>query len=409
MSETATSVVDDVLDDPILASPAAQERSDPAWGAVFSLALGVFGLVTTEFLPASLLTPLAGDLGISEGTAGQTVTATAVVAGITAPTFAILTRRIDRRHVLWGLTVLLVASNLLAAFASSLPELLLARVVLGVGLGGFWSMSGAIAMRLVPPAVLPRAMSIILTGVSVATVCAAPVGAYLGDLLGWRATFLMAAIIGVLTLVVQLGTIPRLPPQDIANLRALVDVGRNRMIRIGLAVVLLAVSGSFAGFTYVRAFLEQVPVLDIETVSLVLLAFGIAGFFGNLAGGYVAGRSLRLALGLTPLVMASAALLLLVAGASPLFAAIGVALWGLGFGSVPVAVQTWMIRAAPEQAESAGGLMVTAFQVAIASGAIFGGLLVDNVGVLGPFAFFVVVSLAAAIVVAAFRPQLSKA
>lgn len=264
-------------------------------------------------------------------------------------------------------------------------------------------------MRLVPPAVLPRAMSIILTGVSVATVCAAPVGAYLGDLLGWRATFLMAAIIGVLTLVVQLGTIPRLPPQDIANLRALVDVGRNRMIRIGLAVVLLAVSGSFAGFTYVRAFLEQVPVLDIETVSLVLLAFGIAGFFGNLAGGYVAGRSLRLALGLTPLVMASAALLLLVAGASPLFAAIGVALWGLGFGSVPVAVQTWMIRAAPEQAESAGGLMVTAFQVAIASGAIFGGLLVDNVGVLGPFAFFVVVSLAAAIVVAAFRPQLSKA
>jgi predicted MFS family arabinose efflux permease len=409
MSETATSVVDDVLDDPILASPAAQERSDPAWGAVFSLALGVFGLVTTEFLPASLLTPLAGDLGISEGTAGQTVTATAVVAGITAPTFAILTRRIDRRHVLWGLTVLLVASNLLAAFASSLPELLLARVVLGVGLGGFWSMSGAIAMRLVPPAVLPRAMSIILAGVSVATVCAAPVGAYLGDLLGWRATFLMAAIIGVLTLVVQLGTIPRLPPQDIANLRALVDVGRNRMIRIGLAVVLLAVSGSFAGFTYVRAFLEQVPVLDIETVSLVLLAFGIAGFFGNLAGGYVAGRSLRLALGLTPLVMASAALLLLVAGASPLFAAIGVALWGLGFGSVPVAVQTWMIRAAPEQAESAGGLMVTAFQVAIASGAIFGGLLVDNVGVLGPFAFFVVVSLAAAIVVAAFRPQLSKA
>ncbi|TIW73858.1 MAG: MFS transporter, partial [Mesorhizobium sp.] len=174
MTEPATGVIDAA----VLDSPDSQERSEPAWGAVVSLALGVFGLVTAEFLPASLLTRLAQDLGVSEGAAGQAVTATAVVGAIAAPTMAIVTKRLDRRLVMWMLTVLLIVSNLLAAFASSLTMLLLARVVLGVALGGFWSMSAAMALRLVPMRLMPRAMSIILTGVSVATVTAAPVGAY---------------------------------------------------------------------------------------------------------------------------------------------------------------------------------------------------------------------------------------
>src|SRR5579859_3896133 len=115
------------------------ERAVPAWAAVASLTLGVFGLVTAEFLPASLLTRMASDLRISDGAAGQAVTTTAVIAGISALTLAVVTRRIDRRPVLWTLTLLLVLSNVLAATASGLPGLLLARVLLGIGLGGFWS------------------------------------------------------------------------------------------------------------------------------------------------------------------------------------------------------------------------------------------------------------------------------
>ncbi|RUU50220.1 MFS transporter, partial [Mesorhizobium sp. M2C.T.Ca.TU.009.01.2.1] len=196
----------------------------PAWGAVVSLALGVFGLVTAEFLPASLLTRLAQDLGVSEGAAGQAVTATAVVGAIAAPTMAIVTKRLDRRLVMWILSVLLIVSNLLAAFASSLTMLLLARVVLGVALGGFWSMSAAMALRLVPMRLMPRAMSIILTGVSVATVTAAPVGAYVGDIWGWRTAFMIAAVVGALALLVQLATLPSLPPTAVASFRTLVDV-----------------------------------------------------------------------------------------------------------------------------------------------------------------------------------------
>ena len=400
MSETAILSADAAA----LAAAEPQERSEPAWPAVFSMALGVFGLVTTEFLPASLLTKLSTDLGISEGAAGQTVTATAVVAAIAAPALAIVTKRIDRRLVMWGLMTLLVLSNLLAAFAWS-PVLLAARVILGVALGGFWSMSGAIAMRLVPESLLPRAMSIILTGVSVATVCAAPVGAYVGDLWGWRVTFLIAAVIGAITLLVQLVTMPRLPASGASGIRALAESAANPMIRLGLVAILLVVSGHFAAFTYMRAFLEQVTMLDIEKVSLVLLAFGIAGFFGNLAGGAVAGRSLKAAMSLAPLLMAIAAAVLFLGGASPVVAAIGVTLWGFAFGALPVSVQTWMISAAPDQAESAGGLMVTAFQVAIAAGAVLGGLLVDNWSVASPVAYFVLAAFAVAVIMAARAPR----
>jgi len=403
MTESATGVIDTAVSDP----SETEERSEPAWGAVVSLALGVFGLVTAEFLPASLLTRLAQDLGITEGAAGQAVTATAVVGAIAAPTMAIVTKRLDRRLVMWGLTVLLIISNLLAAFASSLPVLLAARVVLGVALGGFWSMSAAMAMRLVPMRLMPRAMSIILTGVSIATVTAAPVGAYVGDVWGWRTAFMIAAVVGALALLVQLATIPRLPPAGVASVRTLLEVLKRPMIRVTLLVVLLVASGHFAGFTYVRPYLEVVPVLPIETISLVLLAYGIGGFFGNFAGGFMAERNLKAAVGLAPLLIALSALVLLTLGASPVTAAIAVTAWGFAFGAVPVGLQTWLVRAAPDQAESAGGLMVATFQVAIALGAVFGGLLVDHAGVASAFAYCAAATLLAALVAFLLGPKTS--
>lgn len=402
MTNSATGVLDAPLDAPSIADAQSDVRTEAAWGAVFSLTMGVFGLVTTEFLPVSLLTPLAQDLGITEGVAGQAVTATAVVAAIAAPTLAILTKGIDRRHVILGMTLLLIVSNVIAAFATSLPMLLVARVLLGIGLGGFWSMVGALVMRLVPGNVLSRAMSVVMTGVSAATVTAAPIGAYISSIWGWRDAFLLAAGVGVLVLIIQLFTIPRLPPVSVASLGTLFSVARNPSIRMGVLSILLIVSGHFAGFTYVRSFLEEVPAFTIEQISLVLLAFGIGGFFGNLAGGFVAERNLKTAMYLPPLLMALASLALLIGGSSSVVAAIAVTLWGFAFGGLPVAVQTWMVRAAPQQAESAGGLMVTAFQVAIASGAIFGGLLVDNVGETSVFVFFGLIALLATVVIGTF-------
>jgi predicted MFS family arabinose efflux permease len=359
------------------------EDDAPHWPAIASLTLGVFGLVTAEFLPASLLTAMAADLGISAGAAGQTVTATALVGAVAAPSIPLLTRRFDRRAVMVALMLLLVLSNLLAVTASSLGVLLAARVILGVALGGFWSMAAALAMRLVPERLFARAMSVILAGVSVATVCAAPLGAWMGEVWGWRSAFVAAGALSLVTLATQVATLPALPPKDNPDLRVLGELLTRPGVRVALLAVLLVISGHFAGFTYIRPLMENVTHLPVSAITAILLGYGIGGFFGNLAGGVLAERSERRAIvaGGSLIVVLAASLLL--AGSSTWVTAVAVVLWGFAFGAFPVGFQTWIVRAAPDQAEGAGGLLVAAFQIAIASGAIGGGMLVDHIGALG--------------------------
>ena len=384
--------------------------SDPApapayWPAVVSLTLGVFGLVTAEFLPASLLTAMATDLGISEGAAGQTVTATALIAAVAAPSIPVLTGKLDRRRVMLALTALLLVSNALSVWADDLWTLIGARVLLGVALGGFWSMAAPLALRLVPEALFPRAMALILSGVSVATVCAAPVGAWMGDIFGWRSAFVAAGAIGLVTLAAQWATLPSLPPQGGASLRMLAQLIGRPSVRTALLAVLLVISGHFAGFTYVRPLMENVAHLPIGAVSAVLLGYGIAGFFGNLAGGYVAGRSERLVVVLGSAMIAALAAALLMAGQSAVVTSVAIILWGFAFAAFPVGFQIWIVRAAPDQAESASGLLVAAFQIAIASGAVGGGVLVDSVGALGGPMFALVAMSLGALLTLRFGPR----
>jgi DHA1 family purine ribonucleoside efflux pump-like MFS transporter len=406
MSESLAAVAETQAETPVLD---VDLSISPAWAGVLSLAMGVFGLVTAEFLPASLLTPIAADLGITNGAAGQTVTATAVIGTFAGIFMPILTRNLDRRLVMWSLTTLLIASSLLAAFATNLPTLLGARLLLGIGIGGFWSMMAAIAMRLVPERLLPRALSIVFTGVSVATVSAAPVGAYLGDLFGWRTVFGIAAGIGALTLLVQVLSLPSLPPQAKPNLRTLVELLRRPSIRLVLATILISISGHFAGFTYVRPYLEQIPALSIEVISLVLLAYGVGGFFGNLVGGAITARSAQASVITGAFTIAVTSFVLVAFGATPWIAAIGVAFWGFAFGAIPVGVQTWIVQAAPDQPEGASGLIVAAFQIAIASGAVLGGLLVDSLGPTGVIGYCGLATLLGAALVLAFRSKAAAA
>jgi DHA1 family purine ribonucleoside efflux pump-like MFS transporter len=362
---------------------AVQLAGGANWAGIASLALGVFGLVTAEFLPASLLTAMSVDLGVSDGAAGQAVTTTAMVGAAAALTIPVLTRNFDRRRVILTLTLLLVLSNVLAATASNLPVLIASRALLGIGLGGFWSMAAALAMRLVPENLFARAMSVILTGVSFATVCAAPLGAYMGELWGWRSAFAAAGVVSLITLAAQIFTIPALPPKDNPSLRTLFELLRRTHVRIALLAVLLVISGHFAGFTYIRPLMEHVTHLSVGTISAALLAYGIAGFFGNFAGGFLAERSERLAIACGGALIAALAATLWAAGAVAAVAVVSIALWGFAFGAFPIGFQTWIVRAAPDQAEGAGGLLVAAFQIAIASGAFGGGILVDHIGALG--------------------------
>lgn len=375
------------------------QRARPAWGAVISMALGVFGLVTAEFLPASLLTPMAADLGVTEGMAGQAVTATAAVALLTSLLISTATRRFDRRHVLLGFSTLLVASNLLVAFAPNLVVLLLGRVLLGLALGGFWTMSIATMMRLVPEDLVPRGLSIMFSGVSAATIAAAPLGSYFGDLLGWRDVFRMAALLGVLALAVQFMTLPRMAPTGLTRLRTLFDVLMRPRVGLGMLAAALVFTGHFAFFTYIRPFLETVTGVGVNGVATILLGFGVANFLGNYLGGWMVERSLRLTMIAMPLLMGALGVSLVLLESTPATDAALVAMWGLAFGAIPVAWSTWLTRTVPDEAESASGLLVAAINLAIATGAAVGGLIFDLGGALNVFAASGAVLLLAALMI----------
>ncbi|MHC8326662.1 MFS transporter [Pseudomonas sp. LB1P83] len=376
------------------------EPGAPAWMAVFSLAMGVFGLLTAEYLPASLLTLMATDLGVSEALAGQAVTVTAVVALFAGLLVPGLTRGIDRRWVLLGFSTLMVASNLLVAVSSSFAVLLLMRILLGIALGGFWSMAAAVAMRLVPSALLPRALSIIFSGIAIGTVVAVPLGSYLGGLYGWRSAFFAAAAVGMVTLAFQSFTLPRLAPRRPARLRTVLEVLQRPGIAMGMFGCVLVHSGHFAMFTYVRPFLESTTGIGPQGLSLMLLGFGVANFVGTLLAGRLLERHPLATLVLMPALVGVAALALVLLPASLPGQAVLLAIWGLAFGGVPVAWSNWVASAVPDQAESAGGMVVASVQSAIATGAAAGGAVFSLGGSAGVFVAAAVLMLLAALLIA---------
>lgn len=376
------------------------EPTTPAWMAVFSLAMGVFGLLTAEYLPASLLTPMAAELGVSEALAGQAVTVTAAVALFAGLLVPGLTRGFDRRVVLLGFSMLMIASNLLVALSPNLLVLLVMRVLLGLALGGFWSMAAAVAMRLVPASRLPRALSIIFSGIAVGTVVAVPLGSYMGGLYGWRSAFLAAAAVGVVTLCFQWFTLPRMAPRSVVRLRTVLDVLLRPGIAVGMLGCVLAHTGHFALFTYIRPFLESSAGIGTDGLALLLLGFGVANFAGTLLAGWLMERSLRATLALMPGLVGVAALALVLLPTSVAGQALLVALWGLAFGGVPVAWSNWVARSVPDQAESAGGMVVASVQSSIAMGAAAGGAVFSSAGVGGVFIAGGMLMLLAALLIA---------
>ncbi|RVB01849.1 MFS transporter, partial [Mesorhizobium sp. M7A.F.Ca.CA.004.02.1.1] len=358
--------------------------SSATWFAVISLAATSFALVSAEFLPAGLLTPMARDLGISEGTAGQVVTATASVGAVTAMLSNVLIGRLNRKAVLVGLSALAVGSNILAALATDFWLLLLGRAGLGIALSAFWALSVAVVARLVGANATGRGMAIVTLGVSLATIAAPSMGALISDWIGWRSAMAMTAGLAALAMLLQFLSLPTLPATASNSLADVFRLTRRRGIQLGMLAIVLLMTGHFAGSVYVRPFLEQVTLLTTGPIALALLGFGIAAVIGNVAGGRMADTNIHMALAVTAALMAVAALTLVLWG-SHMGVAFGfVTLWGFAFGMAPVVLPTNMSRAAPDALEAAGSLMVTSFQIAITIGAVVGGYVVDTYGATGP-------------------------
>ncbi|MFI5957766.1 MFS transporter [Cryptosporangium sp. NPDC051539] len=390
------------------ANPVAPESTtdhSPSWAGVVSLGLGIFAIVMSEFLPASLLPRIAEDLRVSDGTAGQSVTVTAIAAAFSALLISVVLPRADRRRVMMGLTVLAIVSDLAVALAPNLAVLLGARLLLGVALGGFWAMATAVAAHLVPSDHLGRALTVINAGVSVATVAAVPLGSWLGEVWGWRGVFLLGAGVGCVALAVQAATLPHVTPAVASGSRALGTTLRSPVVLLGLLAVLLIFCGHFSGFTYIRPAVESMSTIDAGGLAALLLAFGVANFLGTAVSGPVADRAARVGVFVFPAALGAGMLLMHVFGGSFVGLFATAVLWGFGFGGVPTTVLSWGARTEPARLEQIGGLIVTVCNIAIALGAIVGGVLVDSVAENASLVVGGVVALLGALVLTGLRPR----
>jgi len=235
-----------------------------SWTPVLAVGLATFSVVTTEMLPVGLLTSIAGTLSITTGHAGLMISLPALLAALFAPFVVIASGGIDRRRILCGLLALLVIANLACALAPNLMIMLAARILVGFCMGGVWAIAGGLASRLVPESAAGLATSIIFGGVAAASVLGVPLGAFIGDVIGWRWAFAIMAIFSALVLALHLAVIPALPVAGSANISQFMDQLGNRKIQAGLLLTLLLVTSHFMAFTFVRPLLTDVSGFDAQ-------------------------------------------------------------------------------------------------------------------------------------------------
>ncbi|WP_322847229.1 MFS transporter [Pseudomonas sp. B33.4] len=350
------------------------------WSAVLAMSLAAFALVASEFMPVSLLTPIAADLHITEGQAGQGISVSGAFALITSLLIASVAARIECKQLLLGLTLLMIVSGTVVAVAPGYPSFMLGRALIGIAIGGFWSLSAATAMRLVKPEQVSRALAIVNGGNALATVIAAPAGSFLGSLIGWRGAFFCVVPVAVLAAVWLMISLPSFKAERQANSGNVLRLMKQPPVALGMVAVSVFFMGQFMLFTYLRPFLEGVTGASVSTLSLMLLGLGLAGFVGTFLIERFMGRGLYRTLTVIPLIMAAIALALVSFGKSPVLTAVLLGLWGLVATAAPVGWWTWLAQTLPDDAEAGGGLLVAIVQLAIAGGAIIGGLAFDLSG-----------------------------
>ena len=345
------------------------------------MTLCVFALIASEFMPVSLLTPMAVELQVSEGLAGYGLAISGAFAVVTCLSISSLAGSMNRKPLLLLLTALMGVSGLIVAMAPDYVTYMMGRSLIGVVVGGFWSMSAAVAMRLVPTHQVPKALAVFNGGNALATVVAAPLGSYLGGVIGWRGAFFClvpAALIALLWQWISLPSMPASPRQRASG--SVFSLLKNPLIMRGMLGVGIFFMGQFVLFTYVRPFLESVTRVDVSTLSMILLVVGIAGFIGTTMIGSFLKTGLYRTLVFIPVFMAAIGLSLIAFGSAVAVVFVLLGLWGLVATAAPVGWWSWLARSLPQDAEAGGGLMVAVIQLCIALGSTVGGLLFDGSG-----------------------------
>lgn len=351
------------------------------WWAILAMMLGVASLISAELLPVSLLTQMANELSISTGVAGQMISTTATMAMLSGLLLPVFLKQVNRRYLILAFSSLLFISCFLTAVADAFWQLLAARILLGMAVGGFWAILTAVTMHLVPAHKVAPAFSFIFSGVSLALVAAAPLGSYLGDQLGWRIVFMAVGMVSIAIFALQWFTIPSVPSQSQTEHDGMLSLLKRPGVVLAFSAMLLSFTGNQMLYIYMRPYMERYLSFSIEQITFSWVLFGIASFLGATFAGFIVQKALKLTLVGMPISMVVVAFALLL-GVDFHWLAYGlIACWGF-FGAVlPIIWSTWITRALPDAADSAGGLYSAALQMAAILGAAVSGTFIDHLGI----------------------------
>jgi MFS transporter, DHA1 family, inner membrane transport protein len=344
--------------------------------AILALALGGFGIGTNEFVAMGLLPQIATSYHISEPTAGHVISAYALGVVIGAPLIAALTARVPRKALLLSLIAVFTLGNVATIVAPSYESLIVARFVAGLPHGAFFGIAALVAARMLGPGNRAKAVAQVMTGLTVATVIGVPVASWLGQALGWRSAFALVVVIGLITLTVIARWLPNIGATHCSS--PLTELGALKcpQVWLALAVGMVGFGGMFAVYTYVATTLTDVSGLSPVLVPLALMMFGAGMVVGNIVGGRMADRSVIRSLHATIGALGVMLAVFVVASRNPLTAL--VLLFGIGAAGAAIApaLQTRLMDVAADAQTLAAALNHSALNIANASGAWVGGLVI---------------------------------
>ncbi|MFJ4658044.1 MFS transporter [Nocardia sp. NPDC088792] len=345
--------------------------------ALLALAIGAFGIGTTEFVIMGVLPQVAGDFGVSIPTAGWLVTGYALGVVIGAPIMTVLGTKVPRKRMLLLLMGVFIAGNLLSAVAPVFGVMLLGRVVASFTHGAFFGIGSVVAAELVAPDKKAAALAYMFTGLTVANVVGVPLGTFVGESLGWRVTFALVAALGVAGLLGVAKLVPEVPKPEGVHLRHELAAFKNIQVSLAMLMTVLGFGGVFAAITYIAPMMTEVAGFSSGSVTWLLVLFGLGMVLGNLVGGKFADRAPMLMLYVSLSVLAVALGLFTVTAHSKVLAAVTIFLIGaLGFATVP-SLQKRVLDEAHAAPTLASAMNIGAFNLGNAIAAWLGGLVIS--------------------------------